>query len=105
VNSEHLTDHEANTVAQYGAVIFEYYSRGVGLRDLFSANDGGKWRFGQAGEPFSFEDISVFNSSPIKNRFTRSTLARYLLEFGIDLNDIEVQLKGSGYLLSTAFNR
>lgn len=87
---------ESGQLTQYRATIFEYYAKGIERRHVFVANDGGKWKFGESGEPFAFENIAAYKVRSIKERFTNPMLLDYLKELGVDLSDTE---NGLGYLL------
>lgn len=52
-------------------------------RTLYVSNDGGRWVFGQSGDPFDFEDISRYSEKMKKKRFDRNLLEEYLSNFGI----------------------
>lgn len=72
---------------EWGATIWTIYP-GEGtyndcIRSVFVVNDGGKWKFGQDGEPFSFEDQSLYAAKKIRDRFTFETLERYLAHMGL----------------------
>lgn len=101
-----MADETANPasgqITQYRATILECYSKGVELRHIFVANDGGKWKFGESGEPFQFEDTAAYKVRSIKDRFTNAMLLGYLKELGVDLNDGHSALaeNGPGYLLT-----
>lgn len=72
---------------RYGATILEVYQNGGVVRTIFAANDGGKWKFGQSGEPFLFEEVDRYNTTPIKGRFTIDMIERYLKHFDIYIFD------------------
>jgi hypothetical protein len=70
----------------FGAVIWELYAEnGDTRRSIFSANDGGTWKFGQSGEPFEFEQLTQYKRKRIRERFTEGLLEEYLRHFGIRL--------------------
>jgi len=72
----------------FGASILEVYNEdGTTRRTIFAANDGGKWKFGQSGEPFDFEDISAYSRKSLKERFTIDMLGSYLRSLGVDAFD------------------
>jgi len=52
-------------------------------RTVFASNDGGRWVFGQSGEPYPFEDRESYARSRKRDRFTREQLAAYLEHFGL----------------------
>lgn len=73
---------------RYGAVILEVYGprQATGrndLRTLYAANDGGRWVFGQSGEPFPFEKAEQYKASRVRDRFTFDLLKEYLLHLGL----------------------
>ncbi|UVH58936.1 hypothetical protein NWF24_05880 [Variovorax paradoxus] len=63
-----------NGSGRYGAEIFESYLNGDETRVIYCANDGGKWKFGQSGVPYSIEDVSRYSQKPIRERFTQKEL-------------------------------
>lgn len=72
----------------YGAVIWTVYgSDGETVRSVYSMNDGGKWEFGQLGEPFAFESPEMYRKRPVRDRFTHELLLQYLENFQIRLDD------------------
>lgn len=72
----------------YGANILEVYNEmGDIARSIFAANDGGKWKFGQSGEPFPFEDLLKYQIKNIKDRFTEEMLKKYLSTLAVDVFD------------------
>lgn len=101
VMADELIDRSSGQVLQYRATILEYFDKGVEQRHIFVANDGGKWRFGESGAPFSFEDTAAYRVRSIRDRFTNVMLLGYLKELGVDLsnNHAAVIEHGSGYLL------
>lgn len=73
---------------RYGAVIFELYGPQRThwlnyLRTLYAANDGGRWVFGQSGEPFPFEKLEQYQARKVRERFTFDMLREYLLHLGL----------------------
>lgn len=92
-------DEATRHVIQYGATIFEFYSSGVERRHVFAANDGGKWKFHQSGEPLKFENTDVYKLKSIRDRFTNSMLVSYLRNLGIDLDNKIFAEHSSGYLI------
>lgn len=101
-----MSDGEVNTVTgqvtRYPATILEYYVTGIERRHIFVANDGGKWKFGESGDPFPFENVAAYRVRSIKDRFTNAMLLAYLKELGVDLNDknFSSAAYGPGYLLA-----
>jgi len=73
---------------RYGAVMLEVYgphqthARNY-LRTLYVANDGGRWVFGQSGEPFPFEKVEQYQSRRVRDRFTFDMLKQYLSHLGL----------------------
>lgn len=68
---------------RYGATILEVYDPAVDnllrcRRTISAANDGGKWRFDQSGDPFLFEDTGALCNRRIRDRFTPLMLHNYL---------------------------
>ncbi|MCA0175947.1 MAG: hypothetical protein LCH73_06620 [Proteobacteria bacterium] len=89
-------------VKKYGATMFEYYIAGVPRRAVFAADDGGKWKFHQSGEPFAFEEHDCYSARPIKARFTPPMLFRYLRQLSVPLEDeasAPAEEHGSGFLV------
>lgn len=73
---------------RYGAVMLEVYGphrtdRRNYLRTLYAANDGGRWVFGQSGEPFPFEKLERYQERRVKDRFTFDMLEEYLGHLGL----------------------
>lgn len=67
----------------YGGVIMEVFNPdGTSRRTLFAANDGGRWKFGQSGLPFEFEDLKTYQEIAVRDRFTIEMLSQYLRNFG-----------------------
>ena len=52
-------------------------------RSVYTANDGGKWKFGQSGEPYPFEEVEAYSVKRVSNRFTPEMLGRYLGHLGV----------------------
>ncbi|MFI5298592.1 MAG: hypothetical protein ACHREM_10880 [Polyangiales bacterium] len=80
---------EQGALRRYGAVMFELYGPGRAaflnyLRTINVANDGGKWRFEQSGEPLPFEELDAYTSRRLKDRFDQPRLERYLRALGIE---------------------
>ena len=81
----------------YAATIWELYAPSslggdplLGYRrSLSAANDGGKWKFSEAGEPFPFELVDRYQLRRKRNRFTSDMLRDYVAHFGIRLFDDE----------------
>ncbi|WP_300760283.1 hypothetical protein [Janthinobacterium sp.] len=99
--ADEIVDAVTRQVKQYGATIFEFHSGTVERRHIFAANDGGKWKFYQAGEPFAFESVDAYKVKPVRDRFTQLMLMKYLKELGINLDGTspESAKQGPGYLL------
>ncbi len=70
-----------------GARIFAAFgvSGASSERHVFVAKDGGKWKFGQFGVPFTFEDTIAYGDVIVPNRLTESSVHRYLKALGIPL--------------------
>ena len=69
---------------RYEATILECYdARGATHRSVYTANDGGKWKFGQSGEPYPFEEVEAYSVKRVSNRFTPEMLGRYLGHLGV----------------------
>jgi hypothetical protein len=73
---------------RYGAVILEVYGPHQTdwlnyLRTLYAANDGGRWVFGQSGEPFHFERLEQYQARRVRDRFTFDMLKQYLHHLGL----------------------
>jgi hypothetical protein len=98
VMADEVTDPDSGQVRRYRATILECYSGGVERRHIFVVNDGGKWKFGQSGEPFAFEDTAAYNARSISDRFTNAMLLDYLKKLGVDLAG-EPSSPAKGYLL------
>ena len=73
---------------RYGAVMFELYGPRQTdwlnyLRTLYVSNDGGRWVFGQSGEPFPFEKLDRYQARKVRDRFTFEMLEEYLHHLGL----------------------
>ncbi len=73
---------------RYGIVVLEVYGpRQTAwlntLRALHVANDGGRWVFGQSGEPFPFEKLEQYQARRVRDRFTFDLLKEYLRQLGL----------------------
>jgi hypothetical protein len=73
---------------RYGAVMFELYGPNQTdwlnyLRTIYAANDGGRWVFGQSGEPFPFEKLEQYQARRVRDRFTFDMLKEYLSHLGL----------------------
>jgi hypothetical protein len=73
---------------RYGAVMFELYGPRQThwlnyVRTLYAANDGGRWVFGQSGEPFPFEKQEQYQARKVRDRFTLDMLKEYLHQLGL----------------------
>ncbi|MBC3809237.1 hypothetical protein H8K52_18005 [Undibacterium seohonense] len=102
VMADEVIDPVSGQVTQYPATILEFYSNGVERRHIFVANDGGKWKFGELGEPFLFENMAAYKVRSIKDRFTNAMLHSYLKELGVNLSNANSVLTEPdlGYLLT-----
>lgn len=67
----------------YGATIFESFNSGDPIRSVFCANDGGRWKFGQSGVPYSCEDLLAYSNRSVKTRFDMAALTTLLAELKI----------------------
>lgn len=89
-------------VKEYGATMFEYYTAGAPRRIVFAADDGGRWKFDQIGEPFAFEELDRYKARSIRERFTPPMLFRYLRQLGVPLEDeasAAAEERGGGFLV------
>jgi hypothetical protein len=73
---------------RHGAVMFELYGPHQTdwlnyLRTLYASNDGGRWVFGQSGEPFPFEKLERYQARKVRDRFTFEMLEEYLHHLGL----------------------
>lgn len=73
---------------RYGAVMLEVYGPHRThwlneVRALYASNDGGRWVFGQSGEPFAFEKQERYQAKRVKDRFTFDMLKEYLHHLGL----------------------
>jgi hypothetical protein len=96
----------SETRGSYGANILEVYnSQGV-RRVIYCANDGGKWKFGQSGEPFDFENMPQYLTRRISEKFTEEMLRNYLSNLAVDaLDDSAYECEDmSGILISRKGN-
>lgn len=68
----------------FEATILEVFGEtGAARRSIFAANDGGRWKFGQTGEPLPFEDLAAYARRPLRSRFTQDMLRVYLAKLEI----------------------
>jgi hypothetical protein len=73
---------------RYGIVALEVYGprqtewRNI-LRTIYAANDGGRWVFGQSGQPFPFEQLEQYQARRVRDRFTFDMLEEYLHHLGL----------------------
>jgi hypothetical protein len=73
---------------RYGAVMLDVYGPRQThwlnyLRAIYAANDGGRWVFGQSGEPFPFEKLEQYQARKVRDRFTFDMLKDYLRHLGL----------------------
>ena len=73
---------------RYGIIVLEVYGPQETdwlnyLRTLHVANDGGRWVFGQSGEPFPFEKLEQYQARRVRDRFTFDMLKEYLRHLGL----------------------
>jgi hypothetical protein len=73
---------------RYGAVMLEVYGPHRTnwlnyLRTIYASNDGGRWVFGQSGEPFPFEKLEQYQARRVRDRFTFDMLKEYLRHLGL----------------------
>jgi hypothetical protein len=73
-------------VASNGATILEVYV-GTKERNVYAADDGGRWKFGQFGDPLPFEDVSAYSRHRVKDRFTHDMLHSYLTALDVPPSD------------------
>jgi hypothetical protein len=73
-----------NPRGQYGAVVLQVWGPdGNSIRAVWAANDGGRWTFGQIGEPFPFERVDRYAAKTVRERFTPEMLSEYLRALSI----------------------
>jgi hypothetical protein len=73
---------------RYGAVMLEVYGPHQTewintVRVVSASNDGGRWAFDQAGEPFPFEKVERYQEPRVRDRFTFDMLTEYLHHLGL----------------------
>ncbi|MFL5358214.1 hypothetical protein [Archangium sp.] len=73
---------------RYGIVALEVYGPRQTdwlnyLRTVYAMNDGGRWDFGQSGEPFPFEKLEQYQARRVRDRFTFDMLKEYLRHLGL----------------------
>lgn len=73
---------------RYGAVMLEVYGPHRThwlnhLRTIHASNEGGRWVFGQSGEPFPFEKLERYQERRVRDRFTFDMLKEYLSHLGL----------------------
>jgi hypothetical protein len=86
----------------FGAAIFEVYvpdstDPQLCLRSVFAADDGGRWRFGESGDPFQFEDVGRYTRRAIRDRLPPHVVRHYLAELGAP--QLSVDAEWPGYLV------
>lgn len=73
---------------RHGAAIFELYAAGEELnvqRVVSASNDGGRWRFDEAGEELDFEEVESYRQErKIRNKLTAEMLQRYAKHLGLE---------------------
>ncbi|MFE8603033.1 hypothetical protein [Archangium violaceum] len=77
-----------NGEGRYGAVMLDVYGPHQTdwlnyIRALGASNDGGRWVFDQAGEPFPFEKLEQYQARRVRDRFTFDMLKEYLRHLGL----------------------
>ena len=73
-----------DSTGRYGSSILEVYNgRDDATRSVFAANDGGKWKFGQSGDPLPFENLEAYKAKRIRDRFDFERLDSYLQKLGV----------------------
>lgn len=102
VMADEAVNPASGQVTQYRVTILECYVNGIERRHVFVANDGGKWKFGESGEPFPFENTEMYKVRSVKDRFTNAMLLEYLGKLGPNLTSGNSPLaeNGPGYLLT-----
>lgn len=75
----------SNPLGSYGATVLEVFQGGDTERSIWTANDGGKWTSGTSGNPYDFEDLSVYESRSVRDRFTPGLLREYLRQLEWDV--------------------
>lgn len=78
----------AGSRGRYGSVQFglsgpDGEPPGNAIRVIYAANDGGRWEFGQFGEPLPFEETERYRARRVRDRFTMEMLRDYLQALGI----------------------
>jgi hypothetical protein len=73
---------------RYGLVAMEVYGPQRThwlnyVRTVYAMNDGGRWVFGQSGEPFPFEKLEQYQARRVRDRFTFDMLKEYLHHLGL----------------------
>lgn len=73
---------------RYGAVMLSVYGPHDTewlnqVRVVEASNDGGRWVFGQFGEPFPFEKVERYQARRVRDRFTFEMLEEYLRHLGL----------------------
>ena len=87
-----------------GAVILEVYGPEDTeflnvVRTVAAANDAGRWRFTESGDPFPFERTDRYREPSVPDRFTVEMLREYLEELGIRAFDEEFYRPDDGAIL------
>lgn len=90
-----VTENSVLPTRQYPATMWSVYdSDHEPKRHVAAMNDGGRWVFQQIGEPFAFEEPTLYDAQRIKDRFTHATLRHYLAEFSAFPFDPDFYLNG-----------
>jgi hypothetical protein len=89
---------------RYGATVLELYGPDDReflnyIRSVAVVNDGGKWKFVEAGAPLAFEEPMRYKLRAVRDRFTPEMLERYLLALGVAAFDESSYLASDAVLL------
>ncbi len=72
----------ATGTGRYGIVALEVYVGNCpARRSVYAANDGGRWVFGERGDPYQFENLEAYTRKRKRDRFTREMLVDYIAHF------------------------
>ncbi len=83
----------------FGAAILEVFDwrstdPQLCLRSVFAADDGGRWRFGESGDRFEFEDVRRYGRRTIRERLSPDLVREYLSALEVPALSFEAEVSG-----------
>jgi len=98
VTAVRATAVDPGSVSFYATVfeVFDHQSSDPQLsrRSIYAADDGGRWRFGQTGDPFPFEELDAYSRRRVRDRFTPEMIRTYLRALGAPEVTLESEVTG-----------